>query len=944
MATDTDNKGWTTRPAGGSRTLRPSPHASGYMALRQVAVRRRVEGDLLGALAAYRHAAELARQRRDHRWQGLLLGEMADLYRQKNAPDLAQALYQDALACLVRSGDLDRIESDPPAAAPRWICPTRRASRVRAAWPRALAVAAAGTVFLSMGTVTAEQPPTVALEPAARPVPVEPVSGLSDAPDLTPPGVSEEQRLLVPADPTGDASGTSQGGATGNATASAAPPSDLEPPQGREEPDSFEGSAAQQAASAPSNSQAPTAEEPKRSANPQTVASAAGPDHRPSPPGLPPATPGEFPSRPPPGHSRSLSVPRVASPAVIDGRLDDGCWEAGARADGFWVSETGRPASEATEALVAADSHTLYVAFRCHESQPGTIFGQQTKRDAELGHDDTVTVELDPYHNHRTILSFSVNVLGTQADSLAGNRANKIEWKGDWEGAAARTAEGWTAELAIPFAILNYAAGTDTFGVNFVRYHHRTQETSRWADVTPAFRPEEMGHLTGLRLPSRAARPLSLMTYTTGGLNTADRAGHRHSFLAGTGLDLRYNAANNITGMASLYPDFSQVEDDVLDLSFDYNEKFRTDHRPFFQEGSSFFGDQTYFHSGRVPDFDYGLKSFGKAGPLQFGLLGVQAPGGRRDYVARVLREFGPTMNAGVTVVGTQRSGLQNHLVALDAWGRSRRNWIFNTGVASTFSRGTPGDGTRAGFLVGHESPHWQAGVGLDRTGKGFLPADGFIAGDLLGTQGGGAYLSYGRTYAAGPLRRVDSSVSYSLRETLTGLLQSRKLSLYLGGETRSNTFASFSVAHGPYRPRGEDPGEWASHLNNDRLYSASLFFNSGRDRHSYGLTYSWGALGGHRYSDLSPSFWLKPTRRTYLRYSFERTESFEASTQNVFSLAWEISPEQTLSARWVQFGGQFYRLAYRRQVRRGVDIYAVYNKEPGVHDRFVLKLVRSLR
>jgi hypothetical protein len=131
--------------------------------------------------------------------------------------------------------------------------------------------------------------------------------------------------------------------------------------------------------------------------------------------------------------------------------------------------------------------------------------------------------------------------------------------------------------------------------------------------------------------------------------------------------------------------------------------------------------------------------------------------------------------------------------------------------------------------------------------------------------------------------------------------------------------------------------------VNDDRFHTVSLYFDTNSDRHGYGLTYSWGFLGGGDYSDLAPSFWVKPTQRTHLSYSYERTRSFGISTQKILSLSWEISPEQALSARWVESGGSSYRLAYRRQVRQGTDVFAVFSKEPFRPDRFMVKLVRTL-
>jgi len=90
-----------------------------------------------------------------------------------------------------------------------------------------------------------------------------------------------------------------------------------------------------------------------------------------------------------------------------------------------------------------------------YDSAPAEIQATRTVRDGDFGYDDLITVELDTFFNRRDISAFSINPLGTQSDEIAGGRSTKIQWKGDWQGAAVRTDYGWSAEFAIPFSILN---------------------------------------------------------------------------------------------------------------------------------------------------------------------------------------------------------------------------------------------------------------------------------------------------------------------------------------------------------------------------------------------------------------------------------------------------------------------------------------------------------
>ena len=148
--------------------------------------------------------------------------------------------------------------------------------------------------------------------------------------------------------------------------------------------------------------------------------------------------------------TKKLVVPRTESPPKIDGALDDPCWKTAARGDGLILRSVGKLATEPTEFFVCYDQSGLYLGFYCHESQPDQIKATQTERDASLSSDDYVRVYLDTYHLHRTADEFFVNAIGTQRDERKRGTNEKISWKGDWQAAAKRVADGWTSGDADP--------------------------------------------------------------------------------------------------------------------------------------------------------------------------------------------------------------------------------------------------------------------------------------------------------------------------------------------------------------------------------------------------------------------------------------------------------------------------------------------------------------
>ena len=668
--------------------------------------------------------------------------------------------------------------------------------------------------------------------------------------------------------------------------------------------------------------------------------------------------------RPPPGHTRTLQVLRIAPAGLpagvvhdplaglayradiaapaIDGRLDDPAWAQAPVARDFWVADQDRPPSSRTEVRVLADDRNLYFGFMAFDSQPDAIEAIQTRRDAGLGFDDQVGVELDTYFNRRDVSRFSVSARGVQDDAIAGGRSAKIEWKGDWTAAAVRTEYGWSAEIAIPFAILNYQEGDTVFGVNFSRYQNRTQERSLWADVTPQNLPEEMGQLTGLDLPPAAAKqPWTIMPYALVGWNIPDKEGDIKNRLATVGVDLRYQPRPDLTGLVSLNPDFSQVERQITDINFSYVEKFRADVRPFFEEGNGYFGPTEFFYSNRVPDFDYGGKGFGRFGQTQFGAFASAAPNSRKDFAVRGLYEIDARNSLIGTVVGTDREDFTNTLFVGQFKGRQVSGLNYGLDGAITDTSGLVGQGSHVLGSLGWSTDYWGVGTRADRYSSNYLPANALLGTDLPGTQGANAFAFYSREQSDGWWRALRGDVAFNYRETTSDELQTRNWFASGSVEFHNQIRPGLAYYAGPYRPVTEIPGVFVPEANHDHYVTASLDFNTRSSRWAYGASYSWGALGGGDYDYAFGYAWWRPLDILYLSLTAEQLNNFGESDQIVFVGQWDVTPVDSLSTRYVTRDGfDSFRLAYGRRVRKGMDIFAVYNKEPFLETQFSVKLL----
>lgn len=673
---------------------------------------------------------------------------------------------------------------------------------------------------------------------------------------------------------------------------------------------------------------------------------------------------------PPADHERYIDVPHIKVSAqrdrelparlpgtapLIDGALDDAAWQVASVSRDFWVSGQDRAPANRTEVLVVRDDANLYFGFRLYESDLGAITATREVRDTGLGYDDSIEIQLDTFLNYRDISSFSVNPVGTQSDEIAGGRSSKVEWKGDWQGAARRTDYGWSAEVAIPFAILNYRPGDTRFGVNFRRYQSRTKEYSYWADVTPQNRVEEMGQLRGLNLRAPSTKQAwTLMPFALVGKNIPDRKGEIQDKFSTAGIDIRYQPRQDLTAMISLNPDFSQVEEAVTDISFSYSEKELDENRPFFVEGAGYFSsekdDNQYFYSNRVADFDVGAKSFGRIGRTKIGLLATKAPNDRLDLVSRALYELNATNSAMATIVSTRQLAFDNLLGVAQFRGRqsSGFNYSFDAAITSTTDVSDPdivdGNGSHYQGAVGWSGDDSYVWLEADEYEASYFPANALLDDDLPGTRGGSLSTGYFRERSGPFWRKIDAYVGARYRETDAGRLQER--GWYSGGSVEFNTDMRFGfyAEDGPYRPVTDTVGEFEDELNEDRYYSTSLDLNTRSSRISGGLRYAWGGLGGANYEYMAVSARWRPLSNLYLKLSGEKTRSVGTFEQLVFVGSWDISPEYALGGRYINNeSGDWYRLAFSRRARKGLDIFAVYDNRPFRDNEYSLKLVYTL-
>lgn len=391
---------------------------------------------------------------------------------------------------------------------------------------------------------------------------------------------------------------------------------------------------------------------------------------------------------------------RLGSPVTVDGHLDDAAWQRPATLPiAFEVSPAENvPAPARTEVWIAFDERALYFAFRAHDPEPGEIRARFVDRDT-ADDQDFVGVILDTFDDAQRGYELFVNPLGVQMDLVLDDVAGSEDgsWDTLWRSAGRLTGDGYEVEIELPFSSLRFPRGEApmTWGLDAVRVRPRASRALYAASPRQRGRNCSLcqfAKLEGVRVPP-ARRDVELVPTLTGDRTDrrepeADGGWHDGETGVEPGLTARWGITPDWTAVATLNPDFSQVEADVEQLAV--NEQFALfypEKRPFFLEGADLFATQLgVVYTRNVADPDWGGKLVGKQAGNAFGvvvasdaLTNILLPGREGSElvtvagpstagIARWRRNLGRDSSVGLLATGRRgERGYSNGLAGFDA-------------------------------------------------------------------------------------------------------------------------------------------------------------------------------------------------------------------------------------------------------------------------------------
>lgn len=606
----------------------------------------------------------------------------------------------------------------------------------------------------------------------------------------------------------------------------------------------------------------------------------------------------------------------VATPPTIDGKIDDQEWSGVPSVQGMVDRETDAAAPEQAQFWVAYDANFIYFGARLQDPNPGQIRATEYRTNVSLTGDDSVSIGIDLSGSASDLSVFQLNPKGATSIQLAGGRAAKREWTGEFHAKGQVTESGWEAEARIPWQIMRLpGTGKRNLRINFGRFVSRSQRGYQFVNI----QSNNIGNCpvwTAVQIPAQqSTRSLKLLPYSYFGYDPD--TGH----IFNSGLDLKTQVTDQIELVGTINPDFRNIENQVLSLDFSRFERLAGETRPFFQEGSSYLGS-ALFASQRIDTFDVGANLYGKlSNKTSFGLLGIadwdrqnymgseMTRGTRNNLVGTITHNPDPSLTIRVSGTSIDRPDLKNDAYMLrvskefgdvtasvrqmdsrdtvmgsgkfqDAYLEYNRNGLYSY---AGYRRVEPNFNPRLGFFPDRNFKGWEYGAQYSKNlDRGFLNDYGIYVGNIDFERINGS--SYRRELTINPYTTIRNGPA---------IIALAQVSNFEGSE--------------------------------DSLYGLDLVYPRGNPYRNVAIGYNWGNLAGEDYRSIAVAGSYRLFGKLQMSGRYQKVTYGAIDDQFIFSANYDLGKDRSVSGRMVKVNDDTnYYLALRQSGNLGTEYFLI--------------------
>jgi hypothetical protein len=305
---------------------------------------------------------------------------------------------------------------------------------------------------------------------------------------------------------------------------------------------------------------------------------------------------------------KEVTAHRTHADIQIDGSLDEADWSDAEIANDFIQREPnpGLKSKYKSTVKVLYDNEAIYIGAFLFDPNPDSISQELSERD-NFANTDWFGIIIDTYKSGLNAFSFAVTPSGIQSDArLENNRRDDEDWDAVWQSSAQIVANGWIAELKIPYSALRFPkADEQNWYINFGREVRRDREESFWNPIDPQIDQflSQSGILNGIQNIKPPLRLSAFPFIAAYAENYRDPNGTPKSVWGKSisgGMDVKLGISESFTLDMTLIPDFGQVQSDNIVLNLSPFEVRFDENRQFFTEGTEIFQKAGLFYSRRI--------------------------------------------------------------------------------------------------------------------------------------------------------------------------------------------------------------------------------------------------------------------------------------------------------------------------------------------------------
>lgn len=442
----------------------------------------------------------------------------------------------------------------------------------------------------------------------------------------------------------------------------------------------------------------------------------------------------------------------IAEKILFDGKLDEAIWQTTPSIENFTQRELkyGLPASEKTKVAIVCDRLALYVGVWCY--QKNNIAAKYMQRDFAYEEDDNFQVALSPFGDRRNGYLFVINPNGARTDLLiSGNESANKDWNGVWDARTTINAEGWFAEIRIPFNSLQFKKDSlYNWSINFERNIRNKNEQVLWQGWTrdcSIFCLVNAGTLTGLKNIGYAKR-VELKPFALGGFEK--KQNEKINWPGKIGGDLNVNITPTLKLNLTSNTDFAQVEADRIAVNLTRFNLYYPEKREFFLEGYQNYqfnvgGSNEIFYTRKIGIENFesvpviaGGRLFGKIGSNNIGLLNIETGSknnvsATNNTVVRYKRDIGSQSYIGGILTSKNNSNISNQVAGIDgAYATSNflknKNLVVSAVISKSFDKNTNGNDAYAWrFFIDYPNDLIDNFIAVGSIRQNYNPELGFL-------------------------------------------------------------------------------------------------------------------------------------------------------------------------------------------------------------------------